>query len=59
MQESSYGPRLVEQGPITEEIVFRAAIIPTYVLADYTRPSDWKFLTFATPLWFGLGEWMK
>ena len=43
-------------GPVTEELVFRSAVISTYVLAGFGVLDRWKVLTFGTPLWFGLGK---
>lgn len=39
-------------GPLTEELVFRSALIGLNILG---RLSFWK-LVFATPLWFGIGR---
>lgn len=39
------------QGPLTEELVFRSAIISVSILGGFS----WKQIVFATPLWFGLG----
>lgn len=38
------------QGPLTEEIVFRACVLSVYAMASATR---WKMITFA-PLVFEL-----
>lgn len=41
-----------KQGPVTEEIVFRACILAIYHLAGASRPK----MIFLSPLWFGVGK---
>jgi prenyl protein peptidase len=39
-------------GPMTEEVVFRAAIVPLHVVAGRSR----TWIVFVDPLFFGLGK---
>lgn len=41
-----------KQGPVTEEIVFRACILAIYHVAGASRSK----MIFLSPLWFGVGK---
>lgn len=43
------------QGPVTEEIVFRACILAVYHVAGASRSK----MIFLSPLWFGVGTYLS